>query len=114
MVARKKTVKEKQTSETAHVKEVCNDVKCPVHGKLRLHGRVFEGIVVSDKMQRTVVVQWDHQAYTHKYERYYSVRSKVSARNPACMGAKQGNKVRIAECRPLAKTVNFVVVEVLK
>lgn len=106
-----KMVAKKQQKEE---KVACNDVKCPRHGNLRLHGRVFEGEVVSDRMQKTVVVQWVRQAHMQKYERYYKLTSKVSARNPTCVGAKKGDFVRIAECRPLSKTVNFVVTEVLK
>ncbi|MCK4969892.1 MAG: 30S ribosomal protein S17, partial [Thermoplasmata archaeon] len=37
---------------------------------------------------------------------------KYSAHNPPCLSAKEGDNVTIAECRPLSKTVNFVVVKV--
>ena len=33
--------------------------------------------------------------------------------NPDCIDAKEGNLVKIMECRPLSKTKNFVIVEVL-
>jgi small subunit ribosomal protein S17 len=33
------------------------------------------------------------------------------AHNPPCIAAVTGDKVTIAECRPLSKEVNFVVVE---
>jgi small subunit ribosomal protein S17 len=91
----------------------CSDANCPMHGKVRMHGRVFEGTVVSDKMQLTVTVQWPRQRYVPKYERYFKTRSKIKAHNSPCVAAKAGDKVRIAECRPISKTVNFVVMEVL-
>jgi len=94
-------------------KEACGDKNCPYCGRLRTHGRVFEGVVMSDKMQGTVTVQWPRQRYVPKYERYYKTRSKVKAHNPPCVAAKTGDKVRIAECRPISKTVSFVIVEVL-
>jgi len=37
--------------------------------------------------------------------------SRITAHNPPCIGAKTGDKVKIAECRPISKTKSFVVVE---
>ncbi len=31
---------------------------------------------------------------------------------PTCMDVKEGDEVKIAECRPLSKTISFVVIEV--
>ena len=116
-----KAVKPKASivSKTASVasdssKESCKDKNCVHCGGLRARGRVFEGTVVSDKMQGTVTVQWPRQRYIPKYERYYKTKSKVKAHNSPCVAAKTGDKVRIAECRPISKTVNFVIMEVLE
>jgi small subunit ribosomal protein S17 len=49
-----------------------------------------------------------------KYERYEKRRSKIHAHNPSCLDAKAGDRVKIAECRPISKTKSYVVVEVLK
>jgi len=49
-----------------------------------------------------------------KYNRYEKRLSKFHAHNPPCIHAKVGDIVTIAECRPLSKTKNFVVVEVKK
>nr|AJS11783.1 30S ribosomal protein S17P [uncultured archaeon] len=76
-----------------------------------LRGRVFEGTVVSDKMQNTVTVEWPRIAFIQKYERYEKKRSQVHAHNPPEINAKVGDKVKIAECRQIAKTVSFVVIE---
>jgi small subunit ribosomal protein S17 len=91
----------------------CTDKNCPVHGTLSTRGRVLEGVVVSDKMHSTVVVQRDHVSYVPKYERYKKVSSRIPAHNPECIAAKVGDRVTIAECRPLSKTKNFVVTEVM-
>lgn len=89
----------------------CDDVRCAIHGELNTRGKVFEGKVTSDKMQRTVTVEWPRLFYLPKFERYEKRRSKVKAHNPPCIAAKEGDTVRIAECRPIAKTVKFVVIE---
>jgi small subunit ribosomal protein S17 len=103
----KKSTKEKG-KET-----VCNDVNCPVHGKLSVRGVVLEGVVTSDKMEGTVVVQRNYLIKSKKYNRYKSAKSRIKAHNPPCINAKTGDKVRIMECRKLSKTVSFAVTEKL-
>lgn len=93
---------------------VCDDKKCPFHGTLRVRGRTLEGIVVSDKMEKTVIVRRDYLKYVPKFKRYERRRSRIPAHNPPCIDAREGDRVRIAECRPISKTVSFVVVEILE
>lgn len=92
----------------------CTDPKCPFHGILPVRGQVLSGVVVSDKMDKTVVVQRTFVKKIAKYERYEKRKTKVHAHNPPCMSAKQGDNVTIAECRPLSKTKSYVVIEVKK
>jgi len=92
----------------------CDDPKCPWHGHVKIHGRYFEGVVVSDKGKKTVVVERQHYHYLKKYERYELRRSKIHAHNPPCIGAKVGDRVLIAETRPLSKTKSFTVVAITK
>ncbi|MEM4247666.1 MAG: 30S ribosomal protein S17 [Candidatus Nanoarchaeia archaeon] len=108
MVTKEKT---KKTEGSKASEIACGDTRCAIHGELKIRGRIFEGIVISDKMQRTVTVEWPRLSYLPKFERYEKRRSRVKAHNPPCIAAKEGDKVRIAECRPLAKTVKFVVIE---
>ncbi|MBC7112617.1 MAG: 30S ribosomal protein S17 [Candidatus Methanomethyliales bacterium] len=89
----------------------CSDKNCPFHGSLSIRGKTLTGRVVSDRMHKTVVVQVDYLYYYPKYRRYAKRRSKIHAHNPPCVGATKGDVVKIAECRPLSKTVGFVVVE---
>ncbi len=92
----------------------CKDMKCPWHGALSLRGRVFVGTVVSSKAPKTAVVKWDYNYFLKKFERYERRHSTVVAYNPMCIGAKKGDTVKIAECRPISKTKSFAVIEVLK
>ncbi len=92
-------------------KKSCDDKNCPFHGELSVRGRVLEGSVVTAKMDKTVVVRRDYLQYVPKYRRYERRHGHVSAHSPPCLEVKEGDRVRIAECRPLSKTVSFVVVE---
>ena len=91
-------------------KKCSGDKHCPFHGENIPRGRVFEGKVIRDSMHRTVVVEWPRIVYIPKYERYLKKRTRVKAHNPECIDAKVGDTVIIAECRPISKTKNFVVV----
>ncbi|MFQ5648099.1 MAG: 30S ribosomal protein S17 [Candidatus Aenigmatarchaeota archaeon] len=88
----------------------CGDAKCAWHGRIALRGKVFRGTVKSSKAHNTVVVEWGYHRHVRKYERYERRRSSVVAYNPPCIRAREGSRVVIAECRPLSKTKNFVVV----
>lgn len=92
-------------------KQKCNDKNCPFHGSLKCRGRIFTGIVMSVKMQKTATIGWSWKHYLPKYERYETRRTRVKAHNPKCIDAKEGDIVKISECRPLSKTKNFVVIE---
>jgi small subunit ribosomal protein S17 len=74
----------------------------------------MEGIVVSDEMEKTVIVRRDYLQYVPKYRRYERRRSNIPAHNPPCLEIKEGDKVKLAECRPISKTVSFVVIEKLE
>ena len=95
-------------------KKTCDDINCPFHGTLALRGHALEGTVISSKMEKTVIVRRDYLNYVPKYRRYEKRRSNVPAHNPPCLDVKAGDKVRLAECRPICKTVGFVVIEKLE
>jgi small subunit ribosomal protein S17 len=79
--------------------------------KINAHGRVFKGVVVSDKANKTVKVVWENKRLSSKYERYEKVKTGVQAHN--LVDAKIGDKVLIKECRPLSKTKHFFVAEII-
>jgi len=92
-------------------RKTCDDRNCPFHGTLSTRGRVVEGVVISAKMDKTVVVRRDYLKYVPKFKRYERRHSHIPAHNPPCINIEEGNRVKIAECRPISKTVSFVVVE---
>ena len=93
--------------------ESCTDPKCPFHGTLPVRGQVLTGTVVSTKMHNTVSVEREFMHFVKKFERYEKRTSTYHAHCPPCMKITVGDRVRIAECRPLSKTVSFVTVEKL-
>jgi len=95
-------------------RKACSDRNCPFHGELPIRGRVLDGYVVSAKMDRTVIVKRDYLYYVPKFMRYERRHSRIPSHSPPCIDAKEGDRVKIAECRPLSKTVSFVVVEKLE
>jgi small subunit ribosomal protein S17 len=101
------------TRSTKKPKKTCNDPNCPFHGTLSIRGHTLEGVVISAKMDKTIVVQRDYLNYVPKFRRYERRRSHIPAHNPPCVNVKEGNLVKIAECRSISKTVSFVVVEKL-
>jgi small subunit ribosomal protein S17 len=89
----------------------CDDKFCPFHGTLSVRGQIITGVVSSTKMQNSIVVKREYSSYVPKYERYEKRTSKYTAHCPPCLNINVGDKVRIAECRPLSKTVSFVAIE---
>ncbi|MEM2108941.1 MAG: 30S ribosomal protein S17 [Candidatus Odinarchaeota archaeon] len=92
-------------------KNMCKDPECPFHGSLSIRGRILEGIVTGRKMMKTVTVRRDYLWYVKKFKRYERRHTQLSAHLPGCIEVKEGDRVKIAECRPISKTVSFVVIE---
>lgn len=94
-------------------KQSCTDAKCPFHGSLSIRGRQFIGTVTSTKTRKTAVVEFERLHFLSKYERYEKRRTKLKVHNPECINAKDGDIVKVMECRPLSKTKNFVIIHKL-
>jgi len=92
-------------------KKKCKDGSCPIHGNLKCRGKIFTAVVISTKMQKTGIVEFARQYYLPKFERYEKRRTRIKAHNPECINAKEGDIVKVSECRPLSKTKNFVIIE---
>ena len=92
----------------------CDDRDCPFHGQLPVRGIILTGKVYKKRMAKTIVVERDYLVYVKKYKRYERRRSRIPAHLPPCIDVEVGDTVKIAECRPLSKTVSFVVIENLR
>ena len=78
----------------------------------RSRRKVRTGVVVSDKMTKTVTVALNRRFGHPVYGKQVDRTTKVKARNEH--DAKTGDTVRIMETRPLAKTVRWRVTEVVE
>jgi small subunit ribosomal protein S17 len=74
--------------------------------------RTVMGKVVSDKMDKTLVVQVERKIKHPLYGKYIRRSSKMYAHDDANLG-KVGDTVIIAASRPLSKTKNWILVEVV-
>ena len=74
--------------------------------------RTVEGRVVSNKMDKTVTVLIERQVKHELYGKYIRRSTKLHAHD-ADNACNEGDLVRVAECRPLSKTKNWRVVEIL-
>jgi small subunit ribosomal protein S17 len=75
--------------------------------------KVRTGLVVSDKMQKTVVVQIDRRVPHPVYGKMVTRSKKFKAHDEE-NSAKVGDTVRIVETRPLSKDKRWRVVEILE
>jgi small subunit ribosomal protein S17 len=80
--------------------------------EVRARRKVRTGVVTSDKMTKTVVVTLTRRYAHPMYGKQVTRTKKVKARNEH--EAKVGDTVRIMETRPLAKTVNWRVTEIVE
>jgi small subunit ribosomal protein S17 len=81
-------------------------------GTRRAHRSQKVGAVVSDKMQKTVVVRVDRLVRHTKYRRYVRRTSKFMAHDE--LGATIGDKVRIVETRPMSARKRWRVIEIVQ
>lgn len=78
-------------------------------GNLKATGRKLQGIVVSDKMKKTVVVAVSHMKKHPKYLKYYAVTKKFKAHDENNI-YHVGDKVIIGETRPISKDKKWMVI----
>lgn len=107
-------VEKKEKEKIANAAE-CIDLTCPIHGKLSVRGRAFQGVVIR-KLPRRVAIEFERTLFVKKFERYSKKKTRIHARLPACMEQeiKVGDYIRVQECRPLSKIIHFVVIKKLR
>lgn len=70
----------------------------------------INGVIVSDKMDKTVVVNVQRFVKHKKYGKYYKIDKKYKAHDEN-NEYKTGDKVTIEETRPISKDKNFKVLK---
>ena len=70
--------------------------------------KILSGVVVGDKMDKTVVVSVSLFVKHKKYGKYYKISKRYKAHDPENK-YKTGDKVKIAETRPISKEKKFKV-----
>jgi small subunit ribosomal protein S17 len=73
----------------------------------------LEGVVISDKMKDTCVVQIERFIKHPKYQKYMQFRKRFKVHDEGNT-AKIGDKVVIEETRPISRHKNFKVIEIKK
>ena len=75
--------------------------------------RILQGVVVSDKMEKTVVVKVDRLVKHSVYSKYIkrSVKYKVHDEQNS---SKVGDRVQIIECRPLSKDKRWSLKQIIE
>lgn len=81
--------------------------------KKRGKRKILTGSVVSDKMQKTIIVKVMRLAKHPRYSRIIKKHNKFKAHDEK-EEAKIGNLVRIEETRPLSKDKHWRLVEIIK
>ena len=75
--------------------------------------KVYQGRVVSDKMDKTITVQVDTRKTHPKYGKRIKYSKKYKAHDELNT-AKEGDIVRIMETRPLSATKRFRLLEIVE
>jgi len=71
------------------------------------------GIVIRDRMQKTVVVSVERTVMHPRYKKYLRRRTKVKAHDESNQ-SHVGDRVLIVECRPLSRDKRWRVSKVLE
>ncbi len=77
------------------------------------HRRKLVGVVTSDKMQKTVVVQVTRRVRSQQYKKYMTKRVKYKAHSEA-NEFHIGDRVEISESRPLSKDKRWRVTKLVE
>lgn len=75
--------------------------------------RTLIGTVISDKAEKTVTVSVDRLVKHPRYGKYIRRRSRLHVHDPKNT-TRVGDKVQIAECRPISKTKNWRIFKLLE
>lgn len=77
------------------------------------HKRILQGIVTSDKTDKTIVVKVETQVAHPLYKKYYKQSKKFMAHDEK-NDAHFGDTVKIRECRPLSAKKRWDLFEIVQ
>ncbi len=75
--------------------------------------KIIRGMVISTKMNRTVVIRRNYLHYVQKYKRFEKRHKNISVHLSPCFSIKEGDILIAGQCRPLSKTVRFNALKVI-
>ena len=84
-----------------------------MEAKVRKDKQVLQGVVVSDKMEKTIVVEIVMRKLHPLYKKYLTRSKKVKAHDET-NDAKIGDTVRVMECRPLSRDKRWRLAEIVE
>jgi small subunit ribosomal protein S17 len=105
---RAKRTAKRESSTAAPVQELA-----PVHAAVEGKRTVRQGIVVSDKADKTITVRIDFARRHRRYEKIVRSSSTLHAHDES-NDAHEGDTVRVIESRPLSKNKRWKLVDVLE
>lgn len=75
-------------------------------------GKIFSGVVVSDKMTNTIVVSLSYTSRHPLYKKIVKKNKKIYSENN--LTAHIGDVVKVRETRPLSRLKRFTTLEIIK
>jgi small subunit ribosomal protein S17 len=110
---RARRLQERAKAATRRAAAPAPEALAPVHAAVEGTRRVRQGIVVSDKAQKTITVRIDIARRHRRYEKIVRSSSTVHAHDEN-NDAHEGDVVRVIESRPLSRTQRWALVDVLE
>jgi small subunit ribosomal protein S17 len=113
--ARRRTrrVQEREKAKQRRANASAREPLAPVHAPTEGSRRVRQGIVVSDKAEKTITVRIDFARRHRRYEKIVRSSTTLHAHDEN-NDAHVGDTVRVIESRPLSRTKRWALVDVLE
>ncbi len=110
---RTRRLAEREKARTRRAEKPAAEPLAPVHATVEGTRRVRQGIVVSDKAEKTITVRIDIARRHRRYEKIVRSSSTVHAHDEN-NDAHEGDVVRVIESRPLSRTKRWALVDVVE
>jgi small subunit ribosomal protein S17 len=110
---RARRLQERAKAATRRAAAPAPQALAPVHAPVEGTRRVRQGIVVSDKADKTITVRIDVARRHRRYEKIVRSSSTVHAHDEN-NDAHEGDTVRVVESRPLSRTKRWALIDVLE